>query len=408
MSGQQTSMKHPLRTSQLMAGITQALSVQQNNVVYDMKAAGQDVITLSLGEAFFDLPLPDLDGLTTPGLHHYSHSRGLPELRRLLGKYYESKFALPVDPDSEVIVTAGSKAAIYMALMAILDPGDQVIVPEPYWLSYPAQIRMCQGEPVMISHDVPVFDFERFVTARTRAVIINNPNNPSGHVYTREELQYLHDLAERHGLLLIVDEAYNEFMPPGTDFLAAGALDPEKKHTVTVNSMSKNYGVSGWRIGYLIANERLTEQILKINQHLVTCAPTILAAYLTERFDDLLDITRPQIQSTVQLRNRVATWFADEGIDTMPGTSTFYLFVSLGGSDLDSTEFADRLLREHAISVVPGIGYGDSCDRFIRVSVGSESEERIARAVAAIRDLIESTTPTHLASRPRARVESEV
>ncbi|MFB7511246.1 pyridoxal phosphate-dependent aminotransferase, partial [Streptomyces broussonetiae] len=338
--------------------------------------------------------------LTTPDLHHYSHSRGLPELRRLLAKYYETRFTLPVDPDTEVIVTAGSKAAIYMALMAILDPGDQVIVPEPYWLSYPAQIRMCRGEPVMVPHDVPVFDFERFVTARTRAVIINNPNNPSGHIYTRAELEYLHELADRHGLLLIVDEAYNEFMPPGTEFLAAGALDPDKEHTVTVNSMSKNYGVSGWRIGYLIANQRLTDQILKINQHLVTCAPTILAAYLAERFDDLLDITRPQIQRTVQLRNRVGTWFADNGIDTLPGTSTFYLFVSLGGSSLDSTEFAGRLLKESGISVVPGIGYGDSCDRHIRVSVGSESQDRIARGVAAIRDLVESTTPAHLPARP--------
>ncbi|MER7879619.1 pyridoxal phosphate-dependent aminotransferase [Streptomyces solisilvae] len=401
MGGQpHTATKQPLRTSLLMEDIGQALSVQYNNLVYDMKAAGRDIITLSLGEAFFDLPLPAFDGLTTPGLHHYSHSRGLPELRRLLAKYYETRFALPVDPDTEVIVTAGSKAAIHMALMAILDPGDQVIVPEPYWLSYPAQIRMCRGEPVMVPHDVPVFDFERFITARTRAVIINNPNNPSGHIYTRAELVYLHELADRHGLLLIVDEAYNEFVPPGTEFLAAGALDPDKEHTVTVNSMSKNYGVSGWRIGYLIANQRLTDQVLKINQHLVTCAPTILAAYLAERFDDLLDITRPQIQHTVQLRNRVGTWFADHGIDTLPGTSTFYLFASLGGSSLDSTEFAGRLLKESAISVVPGIGYGDSCDRYIRVSVGSESEDRIARGVAAIRDLVETTTPAHLAARP--------
>lgn len=240
MEGQpHTATKQPLRTSSLMEDIGQALSVQYNNLVYDMKAAGRDIITLSLGEAFFDLPLPAFDGLTTPGLHHYSHSRGLPELRRLLAKYYETRFALPVDPDTEVIVTAGSKAAIHMALMAILDPGDQVIVPEPYWLSYPAQIRMCRGEPVMVPHDVPVFDFERFITARTRAVIINNPNNPSGHIYTRAELVYLHELADRHGLLLIVDEAYNEFVPPGTEFLAAGALDPDKEHTVTVNSMSK-------------------------------------------------------------------------------------------------------------------------------------------------------------------------
>lgn len=383
----------PLRTTRLMDDVSPALSIEYNNLVYEMKATGRDVITLSLGEAFFDLPLPSFDGLAGTGLNHYSHSRGLPELRSHLVKYYEIKFGLPVDPDQEIIVTAGSKAAIFMVLLATLEPDDEVIIPEPFWLSYPAQVRLCGGRPVMVPYDVDVFELERYVTARSRIIIINNPHNPTGRVYTRAELEYLHALADRHGLLLVVDEAYNEFVEDGTEFVAAGELDPGKDHTVTVNSMSKNYGVSGWRIGYLFAHRRVIDQVLKINQHLVTCAPTILSSYLAEHFEQLLDITRPQIERTVRLRNAMAGRLAAGGVRALPGSATFYLFASLGDSTLTSTAFATELLRDNAISVVPGIGYGESCDRFIRISVGTESEERILHGIAAIQQLIAVTSP---------------
>ncbi|GAB3157518.1 pyridoxal phosphate-dependent aminotransferase [Micromonospora sonneratiae] len=381
----------PIRHSRLMDGIDQAISIKYNNLVYELKATGHDIVTLSLGEAFFDVPAPDFAGFDTAQLHHYSHSRGLPELRRRLAKYYEDQFGLPVDPDHELLVTAGSKAAIYMALLATVEPGDEVVVLEPFWLSYPAQVRLCRGKPVMVPHDVSVFDLERYVTPRTRAIIINNPNNPSGWVYSEAELTFLHELADRHGLLLVGDEAYNEFVTPETKFVTCGAADPEKLHTITVNSMSKNYGISGWRIGYLIAHRNLVDQILKVNQHLVTCAPTILACYLAERFDELIEHTRPQIQQTVAMRNEVAGWLAEEGIATLPGSATFYLFASLGSSTLGSDEFATRLLRESGVCVVPGIAYGDSCDRHIRISVGTESPERIRRGIAAIRRLIDAT-----------------
>jgi aminotransferase len=384
-----------IRASSLVDGVAQALSIKYNNHVYELREAGHDIITLSLGEAFFDLPLPTfdrLDAATLKGLNHYSHSRGLPELRARLGRYYHEEFDVPVDPDHEIIVTAGSKAAIYMVLLAILEPGDEVIIPEPFWLSYPEQVRLCRGRPVMVPHDVSVFELARYITPRTRAIVINNPNNPSGQVYTGFELAFVHDLAEAHGLLVIADEAYNEFVPPGTRFQSCGGLDPDKHHTVTVNSMSKNYGISGWRVGYVIAHRRLIDQILKINQHLVTCAPTILSSYLAAHFDDILDITRPQIRRVVALRNRVAGWLSDAGVQALPGTASFYLFASLGDSALSSTEFTTRLLRESAVSVVAGIAYGDSCDRHIRISVGTESEDRVARGIAAVRDLIDAST----------------
>jgi aspartate aminotransferase/aminotransferase len=396
MRGPVKDTASPLRTARLLDSVRPALSIQYNNLVYELQATGRDIITLSLGEAFFDIPLPTFEGLATAGLHHYSHSRGLPELRTHLAKYYEIKFGIPVDPDQEIIVTAGSKAAIYMVLLATLEPNDEAIIPEPFWLSYPAQVRLCGGRPVLVPHDVDVFDLEQFVTDRSRVIVINNPHNPTGRVYTRAELEFLHALADRHGLLLLVDEAYNEFVEDGTEFVPAGELDPGKEHTVTVNSMSKNYGVSGWRIGYLLAHQRVIDQVLKINQHVVTCAPTILSAYLAEHFEQLLDITRPQIQRTVRLRNRVGERLAAGGVRTLPGSATFYLFASLGDSTLTSTEFATELLRNNGISVVPGIGYGESCDRFVRISVGSESEDRILHGIAAIQQLITVTGPGRL------------
>ncbi|HTI26522.1 MAG TPA: pyridoxal phosphate-dependent aminotransferase [Kutzneria sp.] len=380
---------HP---ASLMSAVDQALSIKYNNLVYELRDSGHDIITLSLGEAFFDLPLPRFDDLSGVGLHHYSHSRGLPQLRQRLAKYYQDEFQVPVDPEQEIIVTAGSKAAIYMTLLAVLEPGDEVIIPEPFWLSYPEQVRLCRGVPVMVPHEVSVFDLGRYVTPRTRAIVINNPNNPSGRVHTVAELAHVHDLAEAHGLLVIADEAYNEFVPPGTEFRACGAFDPDKHHTVTVNSMSKNYGISGWRIGYVIAHRRLIDEILKINQHLITCAPTILSCYLAEHFDDILEITRPQIRRVVALRNEVAGRLADAGMTVVPGSASFYLFASLGGSALDSTAFCTRLLREGGVSVVPGIAYGQSCDRHIRISVGAEPVDRVAKGITAIRDLIDATS----------------
>jgi aspartate aminotransferase/aminotransferase len=295
-----------------------------------------------------------------------------------------------VDAGREIIVTAGSKIAIHMSLMAIINPGDEVLVLEPAWVSYTEQVKLCHGVPVMVPYDRSVFELEEFITPRTRAIIINNPNNPSGKVFSLEELEHLHALVDQNNLFLLSDEAYSEFLLDDS-FISAGALDPEKKHTIVCNSMSKNYGMSGWRIGYVIARPSLIDQVLKINQHLVTCPSTILQHYLEQRFDEILGITRPQIDGVVRKRRALAGYMDEMGMSYLPGDSTFYFFVSIARSGLGSEAFCTRLLTEHGVSTVPGIGYGRSCDGFIRVSVGAESMERTCRGIRRIRDLIEAT-----------------
>ncbi|MET7511605.1 pyridoxal phosphate-dependent aminotransferase [Streptomyces albidoflavus] len=380
-----------LRHASLLDMVSEASSIQLNNRIYEMREAGADVVTLSLGEAFFDIPTPSFEGAPADAIHHYSHSRGLPLLREKLARYHQSATQVPIDPEREIMITAGSKAAIFMTLTALLEPGDEVVIPEPLWVSYPDQVRLARGIPVMTPWFESVEELGSYITPRTKAIIVNNPHNPSGRRLTAAQLAVLHDMADRHGLFIIADEAYHEFVPEGASFVSALVHDPLKQHTIVCNSMSKNYGISGWRIGYLMANEYLMDQIIKLQQHLVTCAPTILSYHLAHHFESLLAATRPQIQEVVRRRNRTAELLADRGVACLPGDASFYLFASLGESRLDSEEFAERLLLRHHVAVVPGIGYGASCDRFVRISVGAEPEERVVRGVSAVASLIEET-----------------
>jgi aspartate aminotransferase/aminotransferase len=332
-----------------------------------------------------------MEELPQPDVHHYSHSRGLLELRRHLAEYFRTEYDVTFDPDEEIIITAGSKAAIHMTFMSILNPGDEVIYSEPTWVSYPEQIRLCYATPVGLPYEKSVYDFEAYITAKTKAIIINNPHNPRGQVLDEKELEHVLQLARKYDLWVLSDEAYSDFLIDDS-FISLAALDPEKKHAVVFNSMSKNYGISGWRIGYVIANRELISNVLKVNQHLITCPATILQHYLARHFRQLLEVTKPQIQAVVCKRKQVAAYMDQIGLTYLAGSATFYLFVSIAPSRLGSEEFCTRLLQDEHVSVVPGIGYGESCDAFVRVSVGAASLEENQHGLRKIKELIEKTS----------------
>lgn len=387
--------------------INEAISIHFNNRVYEKKSRGEDVIVLSYGEAFFDIPLFPFDDLPIPALYHYSHSRGIPELRTLLAECYGSRHGVPVDPATEILVTAGSKIALHMTFMAILAPGDEVLVQEPAWVSYPEQVRLCHGRPVAIPRGIPIAEYRRFITARTRAIVVNNPNNPTGRVLTEREWREIHEIAEEYDLYIVADEAYSDYVLNAREFIAAAAHDPAKEHTIVCNTLSKNYGMSGWRIGYVFTNQELLFQILKVNQHLITCPATVLQQYMARHFDEVLGITAPQIRDVVMKRAAVARMLGEAALGCMPGEGTFYLFVSIEGSTLGSAEFCERLLDERGVSAVPGIGYGNSCDQFIRLSVGSESLERIREGVERIATLLHETTEPGVGAGEENRMDLE-
>ena len=389
--------------SERVLAIPPALSIYVNQLVYDRRRRGEDVTVLSLGEAFFDIPLYDFGALDVTKGYHYSDSQGIPELRRKIAGYYGTQYGAPVDPDRELLITAGSKAAIFMAMQATLNPGDELLIHEPAWLSYQEQARMVGATPRFIPCDCPPSDFGKWMGPRTRMMVINNPNNPAGRVYSRAELSDLHRQCQARGVYLLVDEAYSDFVLDGS-FVSLAELAPDKTGVIVVNSLSKNLGMSGWRVGYTIAHPDLIRQVLKLNQHLITCGPSILLYYLARYFDDIIAVTLPQVRQVVEKRERVARYMDDLGLQSLGGSSTFYFFVSIGDFPGSDMEFALSLLLEHGIAVVPGSAYGASTGRFVRVSIGTESEERLHRALRTLRDLTLVTEFDQL--RLQARLEA--
>jgi len=370
--------------------LIEAISIKYNNLVYEIKSAGGDVIVLSLGEAFFDLPKCDFESLPYPDVYHYSHSRGMPSLREKIARYYGEHYSVCVDPATEMLITAGSKIGVYYALQTVINPGDEVLIVEPFWVSYSEQVKLIGGVPKYVPLGKGVFEFGKYITSKTKCLIVNNPQNPSGKNFTREEVAFLHELTKKHGIWTISDEAYSDFLID-EKFISFGVVDPSFEHTIIVNSISKNFGISGWRIGYLISNPRVVYNALKLNQHMMTCAPTPLLMFLDKHFDEIISQTKPQIEALIMKRKRIRGFIDDLGIKVEPGTSTFYFFVDISASKLDSVAFCDRLLSEQFVAAVPGIGYGQTCDRHIRISFGTESDERVYEGLKKIRHLIDTT-----------------
>jgi aspartate aminotransferase/aminotransferase len=379
-----------LIVSATVSELLEAISIKYNNMVYEIKSSGGDVIVLSLGEAFFDLPKCDFTSLPYPDVYHYSHSRGIPSLREKVCRYYEDHYAVRIDPAEEILITAGSKIGVYYALQTVINPGDEVLIVEPFWVSYSEQVKLIGGVPKYVPLGESVFEFEKYITKRTKCLIVNNPQNPSGKNFTHKEVVFLNEITKKHGIWIIADEAYSDFLRE-EKFVSFGVVDPSFDNTVIVNSISKNFGISGWRIGYLISNPRIVYSALKLNQHMMTCAPTPLLMFLDKHFDEIIQQTKPQIEDLIIKRKRIQCFMDELGIKAEPGTATFYFLVDISKSKLHSVAFCDRLLAEQFVAVVPGIGYGQTCDRHVRISFGSESDDRVYEGLKRIRNLIDAT-----------------
>ena len=195
--------------SNAVSNTCEAMSIKYNTMVYELQRQGKKVLILSLGEAFFDIPLFPFDTLPFPNIYHYSNSRGIPELREKLSEFFVKHYDIPINYEKEILITSGSKAAIYFAFMTALNPGDEVLIPEPFWVSYPEQVRLCYGVPINIPYYKSVYDFEEFITSKTKVIVLNNPHNPTGYVYTEDELNHLLGLAKKYNLWLFSDEAYS-------------------------------------------------------------------------------------------------------------------------------------------------------------------------------------------------------
>lgn len=364
--------------------IPEALSIYMNQLVYSEKRKGKDIVTMSLGEAFFDIPAFPMEQIDFIKGYHYSDSMGIPELREKIMKFYNQRYCANILNIDQIMISSGSKAIIYMIFLATCGNNDEVLIHEPAWLSYQEQVKLVGATPVFVPYYTKPKEIVNYITEKTKLIVINNPNNPAGWIYTTEELKFIYQKCIEKNVFLLLDEAYSDFVVDTNEFVSISALSDDLEGVFVVNSLSKNMGMSGWRIGYVISSKKNINALLILNQHIATCAPTVLQLYLAHYFDDIMGITLSQVQEVVEKRNRIAAYIDKIGMLRLPGTSTFYIFIKINDISVDTLNFCLYLLFKYGIATVPGRAYGKSTDQFIRIGIGAESEERLIKAIDII------------------------
>ena len=238
--------------SELTSGLNLAKSIEINQDVYDLKRIGKDIITLSLGEAFFTLPHIPFSYDNFEAGFHYTDTQGIPELRQKIAKYYKRQYDASINAD-QLIVSAGSKPLTWFAMATLLNEGDDLVMHEPAWLSYAEQGKIVKANVVSVPYFESVFEIEKYVTSRTKLLILNNPNNPSGVLYSGSQLEFIYRYCKENNIIVMIDEAYSDFVPKG-QFVSLANIDSNLDSGIVVNSLSKNFGMSGFRLGYAITN----------------------------------------------------------------------------------------------------------------------------------------------------------
>ena len=343
---------------------------------FDIVSEMDDAISLGVGEPDFDTPWHIREeGLYSleKGRTFYTSNAGLSELKIEISKYLDRRFDLKYDPSDEIMITVGGSEAIDGALRAMLDAGDEVILPQPSYVSYEPCIVLADGVPVIVElkeeNDFKLTreQLEKAVTDKTKILIMPFPNNPTGAIMTKEELQPIVDFVIEHDLFVISDEIYSELTYSG-NHVSIGAFPGMKERTIVINGFSKSYAMTGWRLGYACGPQVILKQILKIHQFAIMCAPTTIQYAAIEALrhgDDDVEKMRDEYD---RRRRFLLNAFEEMGIECFEPYGAFYMFPSIKKFGMSSDEFATRLLKEEKIAVVPGTAFGDCGEGFLRIS----------------------------------------
>jgi aminotransferase len=358
---------------------------------FDIVATMQDVISLGIGEPDFVTPEPILQaGIRSMGAGetHYTSNSGLLELRKALSAHLQRLYGIHYDPVEEFVITVGVSEALYLAMTAILEPGDEVIIPTPCFVSYQAEVILAGGVPVELpsrleeNFQLRPAMLEAAITPRTKAILIGYPNNPTGAVASREVLQQVADLAERHDLVVISDEIYDQLVY-GIPHVCFAALPGMKDRTITLGGFSKDYAMTGWRIGYAAAPAGLLKGMLRIHQYTIMSAPTMAQFAALEAIQHGQPYVE-QMRSEYDRRRRLIVDGLNElGLTTFEPRGAFYAFPQITASGMDEETFAQKLLEEERVAVVPGSAFGAGGEGFVRCSYAT-AYEKIEQALERI------------------------
>lgn len=355
---------------------------------FDVAATMPDCISLGVGEPNFVTPESGIRAAIKSleqGVTRYTSNSGLLELRKLIARYMEERCGLSYNPNTEVICTVGVSEAIDIAFFALLNPGDEVLLPEPCFVSYAPTIRLAGGVPVVINtvkengFILTPQQVEAAVTPRTKAILMCYPNNPTGGIMLKSELEALVPVFKKHDLIVLSDEVYSELTYDGLTHTSIAALDGMWERTVVFNGFSKWFAMTGWRLGFVCAPQPLAQQMLKIHQYMIMCAPTTAqyaaTAMLEEAFvNNFAEVERMKAEYD-RKRKFLYKSLIDMGLECFEPKGAFYMFPSVESTGLNGDQFSERLLTECKVCAPAGIAFGDAGYYHIRISYAYAMEQ---------------------------------
>ncbi|WP_203363168.1 aminotransferase [Bacillus sp. REN10] len=363
---------------------------------FDLAATMEGVISLGVGEPDFVTSWSAREAAILSleqGYTSYTANAGLLELREAISDYISERFYVPYIPNEEIIVTVGASQAIDLAMRAILDPGDEVVVVEPCFVSYVPLVELAGGKAVTVEttgekgFKLQADDLEKAITPNTKALLLCSPNNPTGTQLDREELQAIADIVKKHDVLVIADEIYAE-LAYDQHHTSIASLDGMRERTILINGFSKGFAMTGWRLGFVCAPRELTAAMLKIHQYTMMCASTPAQYAALEALRTGMNDVEEMKKSYRRRRNYFVQSLNEMGLTCHVPGGAFYVFPSIQSTGLTSAQFAEQLLVEEKVAVVPGSVFGKGGEGYIRCSYAS-SMEQLQEAVKRMKRFVE-------------------
>ena len=377
-----------MNLNQQFEKIRQSATVAIFDRVQALQSSGHEIIPLQVGDPDFGTPPAVLDvamRAMQDGLTHYVPSRGLPDLRAASASKLSRDNSLTCDPATEILVTHGGIHAYYLALQSILNPGDEVLIPDPTWATHANMVTMLRGRVVRVPAPPengfipPIENWEQAVTPRTRAIVLNYPSNPTGAYPSREYLAQLQDFAAEHNLWIVSDEVYENlyYCEKPT---SAGAIPGAKERTILVNSLSKTYAMTGWRVGYVAAPSQVIENAVKAGQNSITCvAPFVQKAAAFALTDPGVQTAAAEMRAAYARRRALVLRLADEyrskKVVVKPSQGAFYFFLDFRAMKMPSLEICERILEEVGVGLVPGSAFGEQGEGFVRMTIAASDAD---------------------------------
>ena len=359
----------------------------------ELKNQGIEVIEFSIGRPDFDTPKHIKEATKIAldkGLVHYTTSAGTLELREAIIYRLKEDSQLIFEPD-EIIVTVGAAEANYIATQTILNPGDEVLVPEPMYVYYSGWSFLGGATTVNFPLDLLLKqpeDLERYITEKTKLIILTSPHNPTGKVISRQSLEKIADLAKKYNFLVISDEIYNQLIYDNVECISIAKFEGMKERTLTIGSLSKTYAMDGWRVGYLIAPKPLIEEALKIHQHILSCPNTFVQEGARVALSSSQECVGKMVQEFDRRRKLMMSYLDDLELPYDQPQGAFYIFPSIKKFGLSSEEFCDYLLAEARVAVIPGDAFGQLGEGHVRFAY-TTSYENIEKGMEKVKSALE-------------------